>query len=445
MKISEELYLRKIILQIKKYAKDYDDPKSFFNNLDALDIKSLQDLSFNSDLKFFDDVNFILSVIISIVVHPHISTKGENIVLRSDQIGSVQNDMFLQTLRDSQLWKHNQEKEMIPEYVHYYQNVDEIRIYENIFICMLINLLNEELNKYSSFYQSMIVTYRGEDTLSMSDDNVFVAFSKIEILKKKIRRIKETNFYKMVSKGGVKLSHITPTNILLKDRLYNYCFKFYRKLISYEDKDSLIYDFTSYYYVLMLKALKDFEFKVSSSKKNSQQKMFDNDGLKMTNEISLMNNKFKITVSFNENLQTILLNVKSKELKDIEVKHELFIDPDSSFAYVEEVIRQHDDFENYMECLSIWNRAYIDNDKITPIKQNPMSETDLIAQYLNDKLKEIKGSKRIYSAYCPSCKSKGITLYDNGIRECNSCRSAYAFVNHNDKNDATIWFIKLKR
>ena len=299
MKISEELYLRKIILQIKKYAKDYDDPKSFFNNLDALDIKSLQDLSFNSDLKFFDDVNFILSVIISIVVHPHISTKGENIVLRSDQIGSVQNDMFLQTLRDSQLWKHNQEKEMIPEYVHYYQNVDEIRIYENIFICMLINLLNEELNKYSSFYQSMIVTYRGEDTLSMSDDNVFVAFSKIEILKKKIRRIKETNFYKMVSKGGVKLSHITPTNILLKDRLYNYCFKFYRKLISYEDKDSLIFDFTSSFYVLMLKALKDFEFIVSSSKKNSQQKMFDNDGLKMTNEISLMNNKFKITVSFN--------------------------------------------------------------------------------------------------------------------------------------------------
>ena len=50
--------------------------------------------------------------------------------------------MFLKTMQDASLWKHNKDNEMIPEQVHYYQNVDELRIYENIFIMALIYLDN---------------------------------------------------------------------------------------------------------------------------------------------------------------------------------------------------------------------------------------------------------------------------------------------------------------
>ena len=160
MKINEKLYLRKAILQIKRHARENNEAKAFYSKLNTLDIKSLQDLSFNNDLKFFKEINFILSVIISIISHPHISNKGEDIVLRSDQVHSLQNDMFKKTMMDAKLWKHKKNGEMIPEYVHYYQNVDQLNIYENKFIVMLIDLIENELAKFSDFYSTMILSFK---------------------------------------------------------------------------------------------------------------------------------------------------------------------------------------------------------------------------------------------------------------------------------------------
>ena len=111
MKVNEELYLKKSINIITKFAEKHVLADDFYSALNTLEMKSLQDLSFKNDLAFFDEVNFILSVITSIVVHPHISNTGEEIILRSDQVGSIQNDMFMQTLRDASLWKHNKKNE----------------------------------------------------------------------------------------------------------------------------------------------------------------------------------------------------------------------------------------------------------------------------------------------------------------------------------------------
>ena len=128
MKINEKLYLEKAINQITKFGNNHVAINDFYDNLDELNIKSLQDLSFNSDLKFFEHINFIISVIISIISSPLISHKGENIIVRSDQVSSLQTQSFIKTMKDSKLWKHNKENKMIPENVYYYQNVDEIAI-----------------------------------------------------------------------------------------------------------------------------------------------------------------------------------------------------------------------------------------------------------------------------------------------------------------------------
>ena len=44
--------------------------------------------------------------------------------------------------------------------------------------------------------------------------------------------------------------------------LYNLCFKFYKKMITYEDYTNLLEDMRSYYYLLMTKVLKDQGFEV---------------------------------------------------------------------------------------------------------------------------------------------------------------------------------------
>ena len=148
------------------------------------------------------------------------------------------------TMRDPTLWKR-QNLKMIPEQVYYYQNIDELCIYENIFIVTLIKLIDSELLKYNDFYVSLIETFEGQDKLSLSSNNVGVAFNRIQHLTKKLKYIKNTRFFKEINRRGGILKTVHPTNILLKDRLYNYCFKFYRSLISYSDKKSFNKDFAS--------------------------------------------------------------------------------------------------------------------------------------------------------------------------------------------------------
>ena len=142
MKIIEERYLKKEIKKLNQYSKEHRSFLDFFNNVDPVMDKTLQDLSFKSDLNFFKEIEFILSVITSIISHPHLVNKGEEIIVRADQANHVSTEMFNKTMRDATLWKENDQTDMVPEYVYYYQQIDELRIYENIFIDFLFNHFN---------------------------------------------------------------------------------------------------------------------------------------------------------------------------------------------------------------------------------------------------------------------------------------------------------------
>ena len=136
MRIVEESYLKRTVSKLNKYALQHTNYADFFDGLDELSIVPLQDLSFKSDLKYFDDLNFICSVIASIIAHPHISNTGEHIVVRTEQANSISSETFRMTMRDPTLWT-DEGIRMIPEYLYYYQNIDELCIYENIFIVSL--------------------------------------------------------------------------------------------------------------------------------------------------------------------------------------------------------------------------------------------------------------------------------------------------------------------
>ena len=447
MKINEKLYLEKAIKQINKFGNDHVGINDFYDNLDELNIKSLQDLSFNSDLKFFEHINFIISVIISIISSPLISHKGENIIVRSDQVSSLQTQSFIKTMKDSKLWKHNKENKMIPEHVHYYQNVDEIAIYENKFIVMLIDMIESEMDKYSSYYSNMILTYKGSNSLSISTDNVQKAFSEIGLINKKIKRIKVTYFYKEIArKGKIKIKHVVPSNILLKNRLYNFCFKFYRHLITYQDNDLLIKDMTKYYYVLLLKELKNQNF--HASKTNVDLDSINFRGLKIDNHFRLYNSKFTVIVGNDELTNGISLIVINKKDKTLYSNTLLMFDHSSSFETVKDNLKEinliYKDYDQ-IEAMSLISRAYIDNE-VKVIKQDFMKEDEMLRQYLNDKFLEIKCSKDLYTSFCPVCKSRSIDKDEfSEICNCQNCKSSYKFVDESANLDQTLWFIKLRR
>ena len=201
MKIIEEQNLQNAILQLNTYQKKFTKISEFYHNLDTLEIPSLQNLSFEKDNEFFDEVSLILSVIASIIAKPHLSNKGEDIILRAEQAGHLSNESFQKVLKDSSLWKEKS-LEMVPEYVHHYQYTDDIKIYENLFIGMLVNLIDEELIKYYNFYLNLVPSIDLNNDYSLVDTkNAEEALKKLDRLNRKIRYIKNTYFYKEGSRN----------------------------------------------------------------------------------------------------------------------------------------------------------------------------------------------------------------------------------------------------
>ena len=448
MRIVEESFLKRTIGKLNRYALKHKTSLDFFNSLEELDIKPLQDLSFQSDLKYFDKINFILSVISSIIAHPHISTTGEHIVLRTELANRITNDTFQMTMRDPKLWTDDGLK-MIPEHVYYYQSIDELCIYENIFIVKLIKMIEGELKKYNDFYVSLIETFDGQETLSLSSNNANVAANKIKRVLKKLKYIKDTYFFKEINRRGAYLRTVRPTNILLKDRLYNYCFKFYRSLIAYSDKRVLLKDFRTYYFVLLLRSLKSSAFALQQPNIDGELQaskiLQDKDGCLILPKVNFANDTFEISVEPYEDLglKVVVANRWISSLRSRSATHLLLFEPQEN---VDELRRIHeitqDEFQT-VEAVHLWNLICVD-DGLTITFKNPLSEQALMDKWLESKLFHSIASAKIYRSYCPSCKNQTLDILPNSHRKCADCGSIYTFY-RDGKGQNCLWFLKLRR
>jgi len=103
MRVVEEGYIKRTVAQLNKAAAGYGDYSALYKSIDSFETEPLQDLSFKSDLAYFDDVAFILNVITSIIAHPHISNKTEDIVIRTEIASTVTPETFNSTMRDFEL------------------------------------------------------------------------------------------------------------------------------------------------------------------------------------------------------------------------------------------------------------------------------------------------------------------------------------------------------
>lgn len=434
MKIIEEKFLKEQINSLNKYVKESSNLEAFFNNIDLAMNDSLQDLSFKSDLDFFDEVSFILSVITTIISHPHLLNKREEIIVRTELANHVSSDMFEKTIRDAKLWKEDEDLHMVPESVYYYQHIDELKIYENIFIVNVIKLIEQELNKYLDFYVSSLLTYDNQQSLSLDVDNSNIALKKMKRLINRIKHIKNTGFYKTVNQGGTKLSSIHPTNILLKDRLYNYCYKFYKKMVTYEDGLELTNDFKSFYFVLLLTNLKEMGYKLNSLIDISTIKKFK------VFDCSLVNEDFTINIKNNDKYNGLEINIVNKRVNKQELNNSTSLLLFENEAKFKEEYIVNDKYDN-ISVITLWNIANI-YENVEVIYSNILKEKQIIKNYILTRLSNALSSKDIYSVYCPSCKSTSVDYIDDHYK-CHNCKSKFVFFDKNKKEH--LWFIRLRR
>lgn len=421
MKIIEESQLKKTISQLNTYQEEHRSIKYFYKDLDNLTLDSLQRFSFQQDNEFFNEISFILSVISSIIAHPHLSNKGEDIIVRATTAGHLSNESFQQVFKDTQLWKEK-DYEMIPEYVHYYQYTDELKIYENIFIGMVIHLIDVELNKYNEFYMNMIPSLDQSVGEIYENKSIEKTLAQIDDLERKLRYIKNTYFYKEISKCNLALHTIQPTNILLKDRLYHYCFKFYRKFIQYEDKDCLLEDFRKYYFFTILKVFKDNHFVLDEKKSQKYNHLF------------FLFKDYQVELALGKTLTNINLTILHHH---IEAKHSLILQTEREFQLPELEMEK----ALTTEVMTLWNLYQLEQPN-QPIFSNRVSEYEMVTDWLMYKMKEVQAKKEVYSKYCPVCKHKNINEEED-VYMCLDCKTMYTF--KKDEKKDTIWFIQLRR
>ena len=431
MKIIEEHFLHKNYLNIKKFIKENKEVDKIYKNIDDLNIFSVQKSSIDNDISFFDEISFILSVIVSIVTKPRIVTKLEETVIRSELCPRIQQDSLQKTIQDSRLWKHKG-LELLPKEVYYNESNDEIATYENKFIVKLIDIIDLEIHKYLTFYMSIVKTIIIDEDLLFSSNNMDLAINKINNIDHRIKYIKNTYFYKVIKKQVGNLGKIVPTNILLKNRLYNYCFKFYRKYISYNDNIDLYNEFKEYYYFLILKSFHKLNYK-----------LLDDGKYNINRKLTFRNKFFVINVFVND--IGFKFNIINRYIKNESINHLLLLDVNNDFSGLNiDLIKEDNYFTK--EAINIFRICDINvvnnNLLLTNLTNNVKQEEDLILFYLKNKTQTPQIQNDIYRNMCPVCKSGNI-IKDNNNYICKECNSVYTFFN--DKNNSYVYFKKLRR
>lgn len=439
MRVVEESYLKRNVAKLNIYALSHADYQSFYESVEKISIEPLQDLSFKTDLDYFEKINFTLGVIASIISRPRISTQTEEVIMRAELANTFSPDTFQRTLRDSKLWTE-EGLEMTPQHVYCYQSTDELKIYENIFIVTLIDLIDAELKKYAEFYASLVQTFFGQEEMSMDSNAVNIAFAKMDVINRKLKHIKSTHFYQTIRKNCAPLKTVHPTNILLKERAYNLCFKFYRTLITYTDKQALMYDLQTYHLVLLLKALKKqgFALKENCSLGVNANGQFRIKTLQFTSK------QFDVTLSPYQEEQGFTLTIlhhfaETGSLN--QASHLLLLSSAASFSDVSPADLDKLPFTS-KSAISLWNVAHITYNAVTPVFDNVFSEQELADFYLQARLSHAKADVQLYSSFCPVCKSRSVQL-EEGRFLCSDCKSEYVFYSDEKQKDC-IWFLNLK-
>ena len=439
MKRSEEVNLTKQIALIQAFGKKHKELDSFYKNIDNLELVSVQDLSFEKDIEFFKELTFILSVILSIIAKPHLSHRRDEILARSGEVSTISEEDFQKTLRDSSIWKDQGTGRLLPEYLYYHQYEDEIKIYENVFIVHLVNEISLIADHYSSLYLSLLNVASANNNELLQDDSAQLkAMDEVNYVNRRIDLIKSTYFYREVSRSKNKPKIFYPTNILLKDRLYNICFKFYKKMYVYDEKNTLNDHLFTYYFVLLLKILHTKKFALTN---RANKIMCANNSISVPDSMSFANDDYSITVEAYSKARMFIFSYKDKN-DEASSEHHLYIESDATLQDV--TLPPFEDRIFTIEYLSLWHRSMVnEKGKIETLNQTLENEEKMLETIINSHHYVVSGSERVYSSYCPSCKNKNI-MELNGYYRCPDCGAIYKFLKAKGEEKASqIVFAKL--
>lgn len=450
-------FLKKQSEYLKKIMESPLSFEHFINIINKDKMMGITSFSYeemNRDIRRYHNV---LNKITSIIYKPRINVVPIEEVVRSELASSMDLNALTETIKDTKLWKRKG-SEMSPEYVHINKYDDSFVTYENSFIAFLVDILEKKLHECLSniipFSKSIEEEYgqsglnfgkysilKEFDMFQNSEVNVFKGnkVNTSEILKnitsglKKIKNIKESQLYKF-NKKKIKLKNIIPTNILLHESNYGYCYRFYLDNFLKEGEEfSRKLDIAYHNYVLvnMLRQLASY-----MQDKDKMSLSLDKEGILKFDFMKLKINHFLLDVKSSESDLSFIFKVKLQENESLyKVKTSYKLDNQNSNILNNE--------EDYIDTILICQNNTISHfDRVVNVsiysKDNLNKIKSLLSSFMLLSLDELNS----YENRCPVCGKKRII--NNGSNKiCESCKSIYS--NIVIKENPYIWIKSLRR
>ena len=395
-----------------------------YSHVDSAGDFSLQKISYEEDCSYFKEVLSLLGIVSSIAEKPHVSTRREEIFARIEQAGQLSSDDFTRVCRDGSLWKRHGVK-MVPEELYYFRIEDELCIYENRFIVLLIDLIGKEIAELKRVYGERLPRL-GDNTDVLDAGNAGMALDFARNIEKRVSYLKNTGFYKIVGKEKPLKGRIAPTNILLKDLKYRACFQFYNGFLKYQSEGDEAEDVCSVLKIYILKALHKLGFELSEGK--------------TVNTFQACGKEFLLDFDFNKK-GAVILRANHRTSKKTAL-YALFAGDGHSDEAAKEFAASAEgaDFCS-VEIFGEWSlKDGVTNELLSRAGQ---TEEEMIDSWLASKIRIVRADSSAYTKYCPACGVSGV--YENGgVFSCPNCGTRYAFT-EDPSGESVIWICKLRR
>lgn len=433
-------------------------PIGFYHTLDLLSYT--EPYHFDEEKNRLDDLKNVADKILSILYHPHIHATTSEIVQRSELSGKLSHDSFSDTMRDPRLWKEKGQT-MVPEYVHTVETTDDIDIYENRFISLLIDELDEDISSsiedmtpmvesLGEHYQSNLFTFGKYSPLRDMRNRYYPyssfvlkgngskeeLYSQAKKLKRRIRNMKGSEFYRLTSKHAISKA-VRPTNILIHDSLYSYCYKYYishYKTGDMEERKRQILYF-NYFFISFLHLLKKRKLLKEEEMINLS---VSEEGMIIFSTFSI--DHFPFTLTFEEDKANLALMISVTlhyDSKDHTASYYLL----TRERYTEKNknnIRAIQQEKEGKFILVTGNNLVKEYDSVLTFSYHKEKNEELLDDLLSSLTIMIQANKDVYSGLCPVC-GKNHIHFDGNCYVCEECHTSY--VMDNIDSDNLLWIL----
>ncbi len=424
------------------------------------------DTVITNDSVFADEVQGLIAHLRGIFKEPYINLERQNIVQNVSVATQFDNRSLQETYLDEGLWRVRNGV-AAPEFIHTYVNEENLVIYENRFICFLIDLmfqvvskklsaLHDELDTFNAKIDSSKTVKRGYSVnayvgynkqngvpvLATLDNPVIAVIGSLTKSKTELLSFKNTELYASCQKAGnFDYQNLKKTNILTHAANYNFCYEFFMRYLA-SNKSVATQDkmYFNYGVINLFRALESLGFSVGGDIVLSAFADIKLDGVCFANDIFEITAKKKdafaveltITEKADGNYAKYLLTFVDESVKkDVAYNGSLS-------AYVSKVLDQSE--------TDVYGACVITNEKeeagknivfIDPVDAKAYQKlADLISSYTV----LAEGVDYIHSRRCAICGSKLVSPDGEDVY-CSNCGCKYHIFAYAQKQ--YIWFKRL--